>query len=58
MLINLSNHPYSDCGEKQKNEVKLQSGEVKDIAFPVISPTGNENYIIELAANYIKLVEQ
>lgn len=58
MLINLSNHPYCDWGEKQKKEAKLQFGEVKDIAFPAISPTGNENYIMELAANYIKMVEQ
>lgn len=53
MLINLSNHPYSFWGEKQKAAAETY-GKCIDLSFPLIDPQGDEQYIDELAGEYFR----
>lgn len=51
MLINISNHPYSFWGEKQKRAAETY-GKCIDLTFPLIDPKGDEQYIDHLAGEY------
>ncbi len=55
MLINLSNHPYSEWQEKQKEAAK-QYGETFDLPFPAIDPTGDELYIESISNKYLEKI--
>lgn len=57
MLINLSNHPYSQWSVEQI-EAALQFGECLDLPFPVVNPEGDSEYIADLAAKYLKKIEK
>ena len=48
MLINLSNHPYSNWQVTQKS-VAVKYGECIDLPFPDVDPFGGEEYIQNLA---------
>lgn len=48
MLINLSNHPYDNWSEKQKEASQLY-GKVVDLPFPAVPSTATEKDILSLA---------
>lgn len=49
MLINITNHPSSAWGEKQKNEAETNFGQIIDLPFPNISPTASNEELDEIA---------
>ncbi|OQX98149.1 MAG: hypothetical protein B6I20_11455 [Bacteroidetes bacterium 4572_117] len=53
MLINLTNHPSKNWGEKQKTEAIKQYNEIVDIAFPQIEPSTTIEEVQELAEKYV-----
>lgn len=53
MLINLSNHPSAKWPENQINIATKHYGNIIDIPFPNIDPTGDEAYIANLAEHYL-----
>lgn len=55
MLINLSNHPSSQWNEKQLVAAKAY-GDLVDIQFPVVDESGDEEYIVLLANQYIEKI--
>lgn len=57
MLINLSNHPYSKWDEKQKAAAE-KFGETVDLPFPAIDTNGDENYINNLADEYLQKIKK
>lgn len=57
MLINLSNHPSQNWDTKQ-SEAAQQFGEIVDVPFPLVDPTGNEAYINELVNEYIAIIAE
>jgi hypothetical protein len=56
MLLNLSNHPSSNWGEKQMQAAQAY-GNVKDITFPQVDPYASENEIKQLALNYFTQIK-
>ena len=52
MLINLSNHPSIDWGEKQKSTAIQQFGEIIDFNFPQINPEISSKDVKQLAKTY------
>ncbi|MCC8186837.1 MAG: hypothetical protein LIP08_04825 [Bacteroides sp.] len=48
MLINLSNHPSEYWDQKQRQAAGIY-GEVVDLPFPCVDPSGDETYIEHLA---------
>lgn len=58
MLINLSNHPSTKWGEKQKQEALKQYKEIVDLAFPQIEPTATIEEVQELAEKYVEEIKQ
>lgn len=55
MLINLSNHPFSNWSEEQKKAAH-EFGEVVDLPFPAVDPDRGSDYIDELAEDYFRKV--
>ncbi len=51
MLINLSNHPYAQWSDTQKQEARL-FGDCVDLPFPLVEPMGDEKYIEALVDEY------
>ena len=56
MLINLSNHPYSQWSEKQKETAEKLYGEVVDLPFPFVKPELSTKEVKELANDYYNQV--
>ncbi|MCF0164604.1 MAG: CRISPR-associated protein [Bacteroidales bacterium] len=56
MLINLSNHPSDKWSPSQVDAAKRQFGEVVDLPFPDVNPDGDEEYIDQLAEEYVHKV--
>lgn len=56
MLLNLSNHPSSSWTEEQIKAAEC-FGKVVDLAFPVLNPKGDENYIDQMATKYLGKVK-
>ena len=56
MLINLTNHPYSEWTEKQKLAA-AEYGECIDIRFPNISPDAEEGEINKLVDTYLEKIK-
>jgi hypothetical protein len=52
MFINLSNHPSSKWDKKQI-EAASAFGDIYDLPFPNVDPSGDENYILSIAKNCI-----
>ena len=52
MFINLSNHPSSNWSTEQKDAAARLGGEIVDLPFPVVEPSGDESYIAALADEY------
>lgn len=57
MLINLSNHPYEQWSELQKQAAQA-FGECVDLPFPAVDPWGDEHYIAQLAEEYRQRVHR
>lgn len=57
LLINLSNHPYSQWDENQR-AAAIKYGETIDVAFPSVDEKGNETYIKELANELLEMILQ
>lgn len=55
MLINLTNHPYSQWCEKQC-KAALIYGETIDMSFPEVDETADEQYISVLADEYMQKI--
>lgn len=59
MLINLSNHPAKNWGEKQRQLALEKYGQIEDLPFPQISPEADEKEINELVNIYLtKVIEK
>jgi hypothetical protein len=56
MLINLSNHPYNQWSEKQKETAQKQYGMVQDMTFPMVDPSATTKEIKELALTFYKKI--
>ncbi|MFK7949468.1 MAG: CRISPR-associated protein [Saprospiraceae bacterium] len=56
MLLNLSNHPSTKWGEKQKNTATEKYGNIQDVPFPHVQPTATSDDIKKLAADYVKQI--
>lgn len=52
MLINITNHPFANWQEKQKEVALLRYNEVFDLEFPHINPLSDSTYIHNLAKDY------
>ena len=55
MLINLSNHPYSLWGDRQKKAAAAY-GVTVDLPFPSVAPDADEEEIGDLADLYLERV--
>jgi hypothetical protein len=53
MLLNLSNHPSHLWPKEQLNLAKQLFGDIIDIPFPDVSPSGDEKYIDQLSDEYL-----
>lgn len=53
MLVNLSNHPYAEWSEEQKEAAKAY-GECRDILFPAIPADADSAEIASMAERYIE----
>ena len=56
MLLNLSNHPYSQWSEKQKETALNDYGVVKDMEFPLIDPEYTTEQVKSLAKEYFNKI--
>ena len=57
MLLNLTNHPYSQWDDNHKQAAN-KYGDCIDLPFPPINPDGDEEYIDNLANEYLdKILE-
>lgn len=55
MLINFSNHPYSQWSDKQKNAAAV-FGKCVDMPFPAVPPLYSESEIDSLAESYLEKI--
>ncbi len=55
VFINLSNHPSSKWGEKERNAAR-EYGDIMDIPFPEIDPEASAEKISDLAEIYLKKI--
>jgi len=55
MLINLSNHPSSKWMKPQIEAAK-KYGEIVDLQFPSVDPSGDTTYIEDLANEYVRKI--
>ncbi len=57
VFINFSNHPSSNWDDEQLQQAQmLAHGNIVDIPFPCVDSAGDEEYIKELALNYVKKI--
>lgn len=52
MLLNLSNHPFAQWGDTQKQAAITRYDAVKDLPFPKIDPQWTRDEIAQLADEY------
>jgi len=52
MMLNFSNHPSSQWGEKQIKEANLIFGEIQDMSFPQIDPCFDEVALDKIVKEY------
>ena len=56
MLLNLSNHPYSQWSEKQKETAHTLYGNVIDMPFPFVGPELSTDEVKILVSDYYRQV--
>jgi|DewCreStandDraft_4_1066084.scaffolds.fasta_scaffold141452_1 hypothetical protein len=52
MLINLSNHPFEQWSEIQKQTAIQLYGDVTDMLFPQINPEADDKEVLKIAEEY------
>lgn len=52
MLINLSNHPFEQWSEIQKQTAVQLYGKVTDMLFPQINPEADDKDVLKIAEEY------
>lgn len=57
LLINLSNHPSTGWGARQREAAEMY-GEIEDMDFPAIPPEAGEREITDLAEEYVARIEE
>ena len=57
MLINLSNHPSANWPSQQLDAAVRAFGNIMDLPFPDVDPSGNEEYIRELCEAYLQKID-
>ncbi|PLB85964.1 CRISPR-associated protein [Dysgonamonadaceae bacterium] len=57
MLINLTNHPFSEWDETQKNTAISLFGEVVDIPFPTVPPEADSSEIKTMTDEYLQKIK-
>ena len=57
VFLNLSNHPYSEWEDCQKQAAAVY-GEVIDLPFPAIDEGGDEDYIAQLSHTYLQRIKE
>ncbi len=55
MLVNFTNHPSSQWGERQLREAE-KYGDIVDVPFPDVDPEEDEAYIGVLASEYAERI--
>ena len=55
MLINLSNHPSSNWSSQQLSVAEIY-GDLADLPFPAVDPSGDEKYIQSLCEEYLQKI--
>ena len=56
MLINLSNHPSTNWSSQQLAAARIY-GEIIDLPFPKVDPTGDEKYIRTVCEEYLQKID-
>ena len=56
MLINFSNHPSENWGNKQLEAAKVY-GVIKDIPFPAVNPKASHEDILAMADIYVQEIQ-
>ncbi len=56
MLLNLTNHPVKQWGEKQLKAATERYGSVEDMAFPSIAPMASSEEVEALARTYAEQI--
>ena len=56
IFINLSNHPISKWSDKQLNAAS-EYGNIYEIPFPAIDPSGDEKYISDLTDKFLQTIK-
>lgn len=56
ILLNLSNHPYTNWDERQRKAATYY-GTVVDMTFPAVDESADESYIKLLAEEYLQEVQ-
>jgi hypothetical protein len=58
MLLNLSNHPSTKWGDKQRQTATKNYGNLQDMPFPNVPPAATSDDIKTLANGYVKQIRQ
>lgn len=58
MLLNLSNHPYTNWPLKQQTAAIEQFGVVQDLDFPLVDPEATSDEVDLLAEQYLHTIRQ
>lgn len=56
MLINLSNHPFTEWSKKQLKMAIEKYEQIVDIPFPVVPPEGDSDKVSQLALDIVNSV--
>lgn len=56
-FVNFSNHPSVDWPEEQRAAAEAY-GDIVDVEFPAVSPTGDHEYIVKLAEEQMQKILQ
>jgi len=56
MLINLTNHPSTQWEPEQLHVAREKYGRIKDLPFPVVNPSWDEEMILNLAGRTVDKV--
>lgn len=57
MLLNLSNHPFSNWPENQKEIALRIYGHVEDLGFPLIHPEWTHDQVEQLAEQWLSKIK-
>lgn len=58
MLINFSNHPLTQWGDRQRQEAEIRWGAIKDMPFPAIDPTWSREELFPIVEDSFEQCRQ